>query len=223
MRDILAGMRFLPAAVVAVPLAIASLGCRSAYYKTMESLGVHKREILVDRVEEARDEQQDAKSEFVDALTRFKELTGYTGGDLEDVYEDLNGKYEDCASQAQEVTERIDAVDEVAGDLFDEWREELKEYEDPDLRRQSEAKLDTTQKRCRDLVATMRRAEKAMKPVLSALHDRVLFLKHNLNAQAIASLQGQAIALEGDVSALVEKMEAAIREANAFLDTLPES
>ena len=33
-------------------------GCSSAYYNTMEKLGVHKRDIMVDRVGEARDAQE---------------------------------------------------------------------------------------------------------------------------------------------------------------------
>ena len=36
-----------------------------------------------------------------------------------------------------------------------------------------------------------------MKPVLAAFHDQVLVLKHNLNARAIASLEGTAVTLQG--------------------------
>jgi hypothetical protein len=32
-------------------------GCSSMYYGAMEKLGVHKRDIMVDRVKEARDSQ----------------------------------------------------------------------------------------------------------------------------------------------------------------------
>ena len=38
-------------------------GCQKAYYGTMEKFGVHKRDIMVDRVEEARDSQQEAKEQ----------------------------------------------------------------------------------------------------------------------------------------------------------------
>lgn len=43
-------------------LALCLGGCSSAYYKTMENFGVEKRDILVDRVEEARDAQDDART-----------------------------------------------------------------------------------------------------------------------------------------------------------------
>ncbi|MEO6711716.1 MAG: DUF2959 family protein, partial [Planctomycetota bacterium] len=45
----------------------ANVACQSTYYKTMEAFGRQKREILVDRVKAARDEQTKAKEEFKDA------------------------------------------------------------------------------------------------------------------------------------------------------------
>ena len=36
-------------------------GCSSTYYGAMEKVGIHKRDILVDRVEDARDSQEDAQ------------------------------------------------------------------------------------------------------------------------------------------------------------------
>ena len=66
----------------------------------------------------------------------------------------------------------------------------------------------------------MKRSEQKMQPVLAALRDQVLYLKHNLNAQAVSSLQGTADALQTDVAALVADMEAAVREATAFIDAM---
>lgn len=197
--------------------------CQSAYYGAMEAFGMPKRDILVDRVEEARDEQQEAKEQFQTALERFQELTAHTGGELEDLYKKLKEEFEECESEAKDVGNHIDSVEDVSDALFDEWEGELKQYSDADLRRQSEKKLAETKSRCRELVAVMRKAEKAMKPVLAAFGDRVLFLKHNLNAQAIASLKGHAATLEADIGKLVAQMEASIREANEFLDSIPEN
>ena len=69
----------------------------------------------------------------------------------------------------------------------------------------------------------MRRAENRMDPVLQAFRDQVLFLKHNLNARAIASLEGTVVAIEGDVKRLLDELGRSIREADAFLDTLETS
>ncbi len=66
----------------------------------------------------------------------------------------------------------------------------------------------------------MKQAEARMAPVLARFNDQVLFLKHNLNAAAIAGLQPQAAAIQTDVAALVREMEASINEANAFISQM---
>jgi hypothetical protein len=66
----------------------------------------------------------------------------------------------------------------------------------------------------------MRRAEGKIEPVLSAFHDQVLFLKHNLNAKAVASLQGELAAMSVGVAGLIGAMERSIARANDFVESL---
>ena len=54
-------------------------------------------------------------------------------------------------------------------------------------------------------------------PVLAAFHDQVLFLKHNLNAEAISSLKETAGGINDDVKALIADMDKSINEANSFV------
>jgi chromosome segregation ATPase len=190
------------------------------YYSTLETFGVHKRDVLVDRVEDARDDQEEAKEDFRSALEKFAEVVNVQGGDLETKYKQLNAEYERCQSGAQRVSNRIESVEDVAEALFEEWEAELAQYTSSDLRAASERQLDDTRDRYRQLIGAMKRAESKMQPVLAAFHDRVLFLKHNLNAQAIASLQGEVVSLEQDVAQLISDMEASIAEANAFIDSM---
>jgi len=195
-------------------------GCQTAYYGTMEKLGIHKRDILSDRVEEARDSQQDAKEQFKSALEQFSALTNFNGGDLEEVYNRLNSEYEESDDAANAVHDRIEAVEDVAEALFDEWQDELGTYSNQNLRRSSERKLRATKQKYGQLLSAMKRAEKKIDPVLSVFHDQVLFLKHNLNAQAIASLKSELRGVQSNVSSLVAAMERSIGEADAFIKTL---
>ena len=66
----------------------------------------------------------------------------------------------------------------------------------------------------------MGRAADRMEPVLATFRDQVLFLKHNLNARALASLTTTNRELEADISRLVADMEASIREAEDFIRTM---
>ena len=195
-------------------------GCSSAYYKTMESVGIEKRDILVDRVEEARDAQDSASEQFASALEQFRATVNFDGGDLEDIYDRLNSEYEDSSAEADDVSERIDAVEGVAEDLFREWEQELEQYSRADMRKNSAALLKDTRSRYGRLMSTMRRAERSMEPVLEAFHDQVLFLKHNLNARAIGALRNELDSIERDTAKLIAQMQKAIAEANAFIDSM---
>ncbi len=194
--------------------------CQSAYYEAAEKVGYHKRDILVDRVEDSRDAQQDAEEEFQSALEQLSVMVNFDGGDLEDMYDDMVDVYEDSASAAAEVTERIDAVEHVANSLFEEWQDEIGEYSSARLKADSQAKLRETKRRYDQMLTAMRRSEAKMAPVLTALNDNVLYLKHNLNAQALGSLTGTLAQLEGDIDTLIREMQSSIREADSFIEEM---
>lgn len=195
-------------------------GCQKAYYSALESVGVHKRDLMVERVEKARDTQTDAKEQFNSALERFQVVLGKDGGELQDKYEQLNDEYEASKELADEVKDRIDSVEDVSLALFDEWEQEITEYSSKKLASKSRRKLIDTRAQYKTMITAMRRAEKSMHPVLTTLHDQVLYLKHNLNAQAISSLKEDLGEIKTDVASLVKRMEASIDEANQFINTI---
>ncbi len=193
------------------------LGCSTAYYAGMEKFGVYKRDILVDRVESARDSQKAAKQQFNSALEQFGSVVSYHGGDLEAKYRQLNDEYEDSVDAAEKVGERIRAVEKVSKDLFKEWQKELDNYSNAKLRRESARQLRATQQEYDTLMRAMKQAEAKIQPVLEVFQDQVLYLKHNLNARAISSLQSEYQTIQSDVNRLVREMEKSINKANAFI------
>ena len=200
--------------------ALSQMGCQGTYYNMWEKLGYAKRDILVERVGKARDGQQAAKQQFQTTLEKFKAVTGFNGGDLEAKYNELSSQYDLCEKRAGAVSSQIDSVDSVAQAMFKEWQDELAQYSNPDLKAKSADELQVTKARYGQLLAAMRAAEAKMKPVLAAFHDQVLFLKHNLNAQAIASLEGVKVNLQGDVDRLIADMQKSIDESNKFISTM---
>jgi len=66
----------------------------------------------------------------------------------------------------------------------------------------------------------MKKARPSMDPVLKNLRDYVLYLKHNLNAQAIGALKREVTDIEVDVQQLIRDMTASIQEADDFVKTL---
>jgi len=201
-------------------LVLALGGCSSAYYSAMEKVGVHKRDILIDRVEKARDSQAEAQEQFKSALEQFNSVVQLKNTDLKEAYERLAAEYQDCEKAAAKVRERIDKVEDVSEALFDEWERELDLYENQELRRASKRQLQETRIRYEEMLRSMRSAEASMDPVLATFRDNVLFLKHNLNAQAIGSLRAEFSSLEKDIDALIRKMNKAIGKSNAFIEQM---
>lgn len=197
-----------------------SAGCRTTYYATMEKFGVHKRDMLKENVEEARDEQKKATEQFKDALTRLRELYNIEGGDLEKTYDRLKADFDRSEKRAIAVRERIDKVETVASDLFKEWEKEIAEMESSKLASQSREKLRVTRDKYESLHAAMQRAEGSMEPVLKQFRDQVLYLKHNLNAQAIGALKGETLDIEKEIQQLIKDMNASIQQADSFIQGL---
>jgi F0F1-type ATP synthase membrane subunit b/b' len=195
-------------------------GCQSAYYSTMEKVGVHKRDILADRVDKAQNAQQEAQQQFKSALDQFSTLIKFDGGNLQRQYELTDAEYQACNEAAAEVSERINSIADVAEALFDEWQDELEMYTNPKLKQDSKAKLNATQRQYKQLLSAMRRAESSMAPVLDSLLDNSLYLKHNLNAQAIGALRGEFANIERDITLLIQNMNKAISESQKFIATL---
>ncbi len=195
-------------------------GCSSVYYGTMEKFGYHKRDILVDRVQDARDAQEEAKEQFESVLERFTAVVGFEGGELEETYDRLKADLSRSENKARAVHARIKDVEDVAQALFREWESELDDYTNEKLKRISKRKLEQTQERYAQLIAAMHRVEGKIEPVLVSFRDQVLFLKHNLNAQAVASLENELASVRTDVTALVKAMETSIAEANDFIETM---
>lgn len=212
--------RALVLPVSALLLALFVSGCSTVYYSAMERIGFEKREILSNRVESARDSQEEAREQFSSALEEYRAVVEIEGGELEEVYDRLNAEFEDSEEQAEEVRERIDEVESVAEDLFEEWEAEIEEYSDPELRRESQRLFSDTRQEYGELMQAMRSAEASMEPVLTLFRDQVLFLRHNLNARAITSLENELASIETATSDLIQEMERAIAEASRFIESM---
>lgn len=202
---------------ITVPLILLLIGCETVKLGALEQLGFEKRDVLVSRIEKARDAQLEAKEQFENALQEFQSVVKFDGGELEKVYNRLSDEYETSKSRAEDVTKRINSVEYVANKLFTEWSEELNQYSNPELKRKSQAQLYETRRQYAALISAMRKAERSIQPVLTVFNDQVLYLKHNLNARAIASLKDELSGIESNVANLIREMNLSIDEANRFI------
>ncbi len=195
-------------------------GCETAYFNTAEKFGVHKRDILVDRIGDVQQAQEDGGEEFRNALEQFRSVIDVDGGKLEKQYDKLQAAFDDSEEAAEEIRERIDKVESVAEALFDEWEDELDQYTNQRYRADSKRKLQETRRGYEQVIRAMRASEESLEPVLNTLRDNTLYLKHNLNAAAIGQLKGEYRSINSNVEALIQTMEKSIAESDAFIKTL---
>ncbi|NJA06418.1 DUF2959 domain-containing protein [Methylococcaceae bacterium WWC4] len=196
---------------------------RKAYYQSRESLlGHQKRDIVVTQVEQACVGLKESRDQFVDALDKFKSIVNLPEHSLEQRYQQLKRRYDLCRSKADQVSQRIQAVEEISEALFAEWESELLLYSNRVLRSRSQQQLKKSRQQYARLLKSLQNAESRMQPVLAAFQDQVLFLKHNLNAHAIAALRHEFVEMGLDISRLIDVMEKTIGEASQFVAVLVE-
>ena len=197
-------------------------GCTQLYYKAQEKIGNEKRDILVDRIKKGREDQDKAKEQFKSTMEAFQAATGFKGGQTEEVYKKLKKEYDEAADKTKKVSDRIASIEQVSGDMFSEWDKELTGMGNADLRSKSNVLLKATRRRYTDLIRKMKTVESKAKPVLKAFEDQVLFIKHNLNAEAITSLKSNVVKMDADVQILIRDIETSTKEADAFIASLPQ-
>ena len=195
-------------------------GCQTTYYDALEKVGIPKRELMIKRIESTQEAQQDVQEQFQSALDQFQSIVVFNGGNLEELYKKLNREYEDSISAADKVNSRIQSIQHVSEALFDEWQEELNLYSSASLRSASARKLNETKRQYQRMITSMEKSAKRMQPVLDVFQDQVLFLKHNLNAQAISSLKGEFAGVKREIDQLISQMERSIAESQRFVEQL---
>jgi hypothetical protein len=193
-------------------------GCATVKYEALEKVGIHNRDILVDRVRDAQTAQSDTKQQFVSAYDEFKSLVSAGDSELEAGYERLSKTVKKSEQRAEDLDSRISAVERVATDLFAEWQTELGEYTNQALKKASAENLETTRRRYESLRKQMRQAQSRVTPVLQILQDNTLFLKHNLNASAVSGMGGEVARIEAQIGKLIADMEKSIASSKEFVD-----
>lgn len=205
---------------VAVGLAVGVLGCSSVYYAAMEQLGWERRDLLVNRVETARDSQSEALTRFLDALGELHDLTQSDAADLPKQFAEFQTAYRAAKAQAVDVQRRVTAVENSGKSLFSEWHADVAATRDSTTRARAQQLCDASEARYRHLLASMQQASAAMPPVLDALGAPLVSLKSNLTPEAVGALQPDLAATAKQVDALASQLEQAIGEANVFVRQL---
>jgi hypothetical protein len=205
---------------VASTLTISLSGCSNLYYDLNERAGNPKRNIMQESVKDARNSQLAVKETFKTTLELLTHIGTIESSDLEKSYKQLENSYQDTDRQAIKLREQIAQIESVSKALFAEWTTDIKTYQSAELQRQSEAQLHDAQTRCSETIVVMKKAASKMEPIVISFHDRVLFLKHNLNNSGTIGTQDSVEQLEANVDTLIVAMDESIAQADTLLKNL---
>lgn len=193
------------------------VSCSTVYYNVWEALGKEKRDLLKSNVLKVKEDQDEVQEEFRDTLEKVRSKYKLNGGNLEKIYDQLNGDYEDAKAKSDTLTKRINKVEEIAEDLFEEWEQEAKQITNTTYRRDSLNKRRATMRKFKGMHRAMRRVESSLQPVLTKLKDQVLYLKHNLNAQAIGAFKVEFEKIAREINSLSGQIKKSSRAADDFI------
>ncbi|MBM4053499.1 MAG: DUF2959 domain-containing protein [Planctomycetes bacterium] len=197
-------------------------GCQTTYYNSMEKLGYNKREMLSNKVKDARNILQETDEQFKSALVEFRSVVTHDGVTYEEKYNRLKNGYEKCREKSLSLSKGIKAAETVAEAMFTEWEVELEQYVNSSLRESSQRKLIQKRRQFQHLIESMKYIERKLDPVLVDFSDQVLYLKHNLNTQAIITMQKELVMFEDEVISLIREMSISIGTADTFISSIVE-
>jgi len=153
------------AIMCAMLLALTSCGTvEKAKYSAWEKVGVHKRDILVDRIEDTAAAQEETKQQFQSAYEELASIVNVDDKGLADQYKRIEKAYKRSEASSEELKGHIASVDRVANALFEEWQQELTQYTNQKLRQSSADNLSKTKQNYAVIYQAMQDSYKTIEP-----------------------------------------------------------
>jgi len=178
-----------------------------------------KHDLLFEQIEESIALQQETKQYIEQAYDVLANVSDDVG-DVEGQTKEINQAYQQSESLAQKLKAKITKVDRTAKTLFIEWRRELRQYNNKNLREKSAQNLDNTKQQYATVRESMQKSYQSIEPLLSLLHDNELYIKHNRSVAAMQGFQSEVKAAGSNIDGILADIETAITDSEAFADVI---
>ena len=185
-----------------------------------QEAGVKQVEQLTNKFGSTVEAITDARAQLVKTMDVYNSIFSEVAKDRKSLYKKLQNEMDTMVKRRGEISTRAEQTRIEADNLFVSWGNSLSGITDPDLRKRSEERLAKTKARYADIQATGRQADDAYAPVMKKLQDQVAYLGHDLNAEAVGSLKGDAAKLTGQVDELKKRIDDLVGSINKNIDAL---
>ena len=207
--------------IILTTIAVAALaGCKSSttVVKAMDTIGFEKREMLKDRLQEARDAQVAAKQQLQSALYTLRRMDTVAPTEMADLHDDLESEVNKTEDEIDDLNDNIQSVESVAQVMFEDWQEDLAKYEDQQLRQKSQEELRQTQQNYNAMIAQLKSTHEKLVSLVPALKDQVLYVEHSINAGVKPQESEKLDDVREQVSSLIEELEGSIDRTQRFIE-----
>ncbi len=206
-------LRWTTAAMVLLLLS----GCASTYLSVWETLGFQRRDLLVARVENAREGADASVAAFERVLDDMMPIAMRDAPVADTRFAALDAAFRDAQDSARRLSSEIEQVETVSQGLFLEWESELAKSRDSDHKRNEQRELATSRQAYNTLIGQFRSAEVGFSPTLNTVRDSIRVLQRNRAEPRSQEDRNALLSLRGDVDRLASELRRAIAVANDFV------
>jgi hypothetical protein len=175
---------------------------------------------LVERVERVSAELDASKATMLAAIQKLQAVTAPEfQGDAVLAHKELENTLDDSDDQAKALRKSIDKMRAAAEPVFEQWTKDLEAYSNPEMRARSQQRLAAARERYDSVVAAVEPVLVEYETVNQTLHDHLLFLSHDMNPAAVATIQDDVRSVAKQAAGLDGSFQTAKAAARAYVDS----
>lgn len=174
---------------------------------------------LLTRIERVQAETAVAKEAAHTALTELCTLVSPNfKGDAATAFAKFLTAAEASEEQGETLRDATEPMQDAAAEVFQRWTKDMESFGNSRMRQRSQTRLDETRTRFQSIVGASQAAQIALDAFHDDMRDHALFLRHDLNSTAVASLRGDVRELNDQVKGLDTRFDATTAAARAYVE-----
>jgi ElaB/YqjD/DUF883 family membrane-anchored ribosome-binding protein len=175
---------------------------------------------LVASVERVSSELDASKAQLLGAIQALQKVTAPEfKGDAVAAHKELVNAIDDSEDQTDDLRKSLERMQAEAEPVFNQWTKDLEAYSNPEMRQRSQARLAAARERYDGVVAAVTPVLVECEAINQTLNDHALFLKHDMNPAAIATIQDDVKKVAKEASDLDGAFNAGKAAARAYVDS----
>jgi Protein of unknown function (DUF2959) len=206
--------------IVGFAAAVLPLVCSSCMFGSAPR-GPDQVKALMVTIEDVARESETSQKETVAAVQALQKFAAANfGNDALAAYAELKQAVEHSEQREEALRRSLEPMKAAADTLFQSWTTDLDAFGSPELRQRSKERLENNRARFQAILKTAGSALASYTDINRRLRDHVLFFDHDLNAEALAAVQGEVRSMVKMANDLGDKLGECRTVARAYVESV---